>query len=372
MRNLSDANNPKEMVLVVDDEAFVRDLLVRWLAEAGYNCAQAKDADEAWSHLRSHDVDLVTCDVRMPRCSGTDLLREVKRTMPDVAFVMLTGAGEARTAIAALTSGACGYLLKPVEREELLFHVARALEHRQLIVDKRQYTEGLELKVQEQTVALRHAHEETIHRLVTATMCRDEETGAHIRRTGLFSEVLALAAGWSPREAEQIRMAAPMHDVGKIGIPDVILRKPGKLTAEEYDFMKQHTVIGARMLEGSTSAVLQMAQSIALNHHERWDGTGYPSGKTMDTVPECARIVAIVDVYDALSHDRVYRPALPRDEVLKLMQQGQSTQFDPFLLTCFFTIVEELESIATQNPDSPPCHGKHDPTQILQELCKSG
>lgn len=230
----------------------------------------------------------------------------------------------------------------------------------------------LEQKVLEQTREIRAAHEETIHRLVNATMCRDEETGAHIRRTGLFSEVLALAAGWSTSAAEQIRLAAPMHDVGKLGIPDVILRKPGKLTPAEFEFMKQHTVIGARILEGSSSEFLQMACEIALNHHERWDGKGYPAGRAGEAIPECARILSIVDVYDALTHDRVYRPALPRDEALQLMQQGQGTQFDPTLLTTFFTVLEEIDEIAARNPDSPPWESKDDPLHVYNELCKSG
>jgi putative two-component system response regulator len=187
--------------------------------------------------------------------------------------------------------------------------------------------------------------------LVTAAGCRDEETGGHIRRTGLFSEVLALAAGWSPAEAEQLRMAAPMHDVGKIGIPDAILRKPGKLTPQEFELMKQHTTIGARMLHGSNSPVLQLAEKIALSHHERWDGQGYPQGLAGEAIPEAARILAIVDVYDALSHDRVYRSALPDDELMSILQAGQGTHFDPGLLATFFTVLEPIRSIAEQHPD---------------------
>jgi putative two-component system response regulator len=289
----------------------------------------------------------------MPGRSGILLLDEIKETYPDTAVIVMTAVGETNTAIEMLTHGAWAYLIKPVERTELLAEARKALERRQLIIDNRQYTRNLEGKVREQTAAIRRAHEETIHRLVTASMYRDEETGAHIRRTGLFSEVLAKAAGWSVSEAEQIRLAAPMHDVGKIGIPDAILQKPGKLTPEEFETMKTHTVIGADMLAGSDVPMLQMAKEIALCHHERWDGGGYPNGLAAEAIPESARMLTIVDVYDALSHDRVYRPALPQEEVLTIMQQGHGTHFDPMLLALFFSILPEIDRINGENPDEP-------------------
>jgi HD-GYP domain-containing protein (c-di-GMP phosphodiesterase class II) len=226
-------------------------------------------------------------------------------------------------------------------------------EHEALIAAKREYTERLEERVREQTVVIRRAQEETIHRLISASLWRDEETGMHIRRTGLFSEALAKAVVWSVANVDRIRMAAPMHDVGKIGIPDAVLRKPDKLTPEEFEIMKSHTVIGARMLDGSDEPMLLMAKEIALNHHERWDGKGYPNGLAGDAIPECARILAIVDVYDAITHDRVYRPALPDDEVLTIMRQGEGTHFDPFLLTLFLSILEEIDRIAREHQDEP-------------------
>jgi putative two-component system response regulator len=241
-----------------------------------------------------------------------------------------------------------------VHREEYVFQVRQALERQQLLHERRQYTQMLERRVQEQTIEIRQAHEETIHRLVTATMCRDEETGAHIRRTGLLSEALALAAGWSASEAERLRMAAPMHDVGKIGIPDSILQKPGPLTPDEFEIMKQHTVIGARMLTGSTSPVLQLAEAIARSHHERWDGKGYPDGLSGHQIPEAARILSVVDVYDAISHDRVYRPAMAEDQVLSTIREGQGSQFDPEIVVTFFAAYEQLREISASNPDAQP------------------
>ncbi len=182
-------------------------------------------------------------------------------------------------------------------------------------------------------------------------MGRDEETGIHVRRVGLVSEVLARSVGWSVAEVDCIRQAAPMHDVGKIGIPDAILRKPGKLTPEEFEVMKTHTSIGARMLADSDVPMLQMAEQIAIGHHERWDGRGYPNGLAGQDIPECARIVAIADVFDALTHARVYKPAMSEDEALTVMRSEAGTQFDSLLLTHFFLHLPEIHRIAREHPD---------------------
>ncbi|HUY35857.1 MAG TPA: HD domain-containing phosphohydrolase [Pirellulales bacterium] len=197
----------------------------------------------------------------------------------------------------------------------------------------------------------RRAHEETIHWLVKVSLYRDEETGAHIQRTGWYSELLAASAGWRRELVDQIRLAAPMHDLGKIGIPDAILRKPGKLTRDEMAVMQTHTLLGAKMLAGSTTPVLRMAQEIALCHHERWDGGGYPTGLAGLEIPETARIVAIVDFYDALSHDRVYRPAFPEAEVVRMMRDGRGTHFDSRLVDIFLSLLPEMRAIAQAVPD---------------------
>ena len=220
-----------------------------------------------------------------------------------------------------------------------------------LVHEKRLYARCLETKVHERTDELRVAQEEIIQRLVAASLWRDQETGTHIRRTGLFCEALAKAAGWSVAEAEIIRQAAPMHDVGKIGIPDAILRKPGKLTPEEFKVIKTHPLIGAEMLSGSKSPMLNMAREIALYHHEHWDGQGYPMGIAGLQIPESARIMAIVDVYDALTHDRVYRRAMPEDEAAAIMLQESGTHFEPSLLALFFTILPEISRLSADYPD---------------------
>ena len=345
------AEPEEKAILLVDDDALVRDLLARWLAGEGWHCLHADCSERALTQLEAAAVPVVVADINMPGPSGMWLLEQIVQRFADTSVLMLTASSDTHTAIRALTQGASGYLLKPIQREEFLFHIRQTSERRQLIRERREHLKMLERRVQEQTLTIRRAHEETIHRLVTAAGCRDEETGAHIRRTGLFSEVLALAAGWSAAEADQLRMAAPMHDIGKIGIPDAILRKPGKLTPQEFEQMKQHTTIGARMLAGSSSPVLQLAEKIALCHHERWNGRGYPQAIAGEAIPEAARILSIVDVYDALSHDRVYRRALPDGEVLAIMRAGQGTHFDPGLLAVFFTVLEEICEIAELHPD---------------------
>lgn len=333
-------------VLVVDDERYVREIVRRWLERIGYECTCAESVDAACEILQQQTFDIVTSDISMPGQSGIELLRTIKEKYPETAVLMLTANADTRLAIQALTLGAYGYLLKPVEQEELLCQIERALEHRRLLVENREYTNLLEWKVREQTRHIRLAHEETIQRLVTACMFRDDETGGHIKRTGLSSALVAQAAGWSTEMVELIQLAAPMHDVGKVGIPDSILRKPGKLTSEEFKIMQQHTVIGADMLSGSLSPVLQMAEQIAHFHHERWDGTGYPNRLAGEDIPKAARILAIIDVYDALTHDRVYRRALPEEQVLQIIEDGRGTHFDPSVTKAFF---EALPGIRTVN-----------------------
>ena len=314
------AENAASRLLIVDDESSIRKFVVLKLRGAGYCCEEADCVAAAWEKLQQAEFKLVIIDVRMPGNSGLDLLNRIAESFPDVAVLMMTGDRETSTAIKALTQGAYGYLLKPFTSEELLTQIFKALQKRRLLIANRDYTTTLEQKVNEQTNLIREAHKETIYRLVRASLCRDEETGAHIQRVGWCSELLAAGAGWNPILCERIRLAAPMHDLGKLGIPDAILSKPGTLTAAEMRVMKTHTSLGAAMLSGSDSPILQMAETIALGHHERWDGGGYPNGLRGEEIPEAARIVAIVDVFDALSHDRIYRAALSEEEVMRILR----------------------------------------------------
>jgi cyclic di-GMP phosphodiesterase len=351
MGQIVGSGRPK--VLVVDDQEYARALLVRWLGDAGHPCIEARDTAEAWAHIESGEFGLVTLDVSLPGGSGLDLLKRISAQFPDTAVIMLTGEGSPAKVIEALTGGACGYLIKPIEHDELLFQVGRGLERREMLIDKRQYTRQLEERVRQQTAELRQSCEETIHRLVAACAYRDVETGGHSWRTGLLSEVLALAADWSVQDAEHIRLAAPIHDVGKIGIPDAILRKPGRLTADEFEIMKRHTIIGAEMLADSESPTLQLARTIALCHHEKWNGRGYPAGLAGNQIPQAARIVGIVDVYDALTHARVYRESLSEAEALSVMIEKSGSHFDPDLLELFLSRLPEMRQISEQFRDDP-------------------
>jgi putative two-component system response regulator len=342
--------------LIVDDELHVRSLISRWLGDEGFECVQAESATAARQSLHGSRVQLVTLDITLPGQSGTELLEDIFAICPDVVVLMVTATQEARTAIDVLRRGASGYLVKPISREQLVLQARKSLAQRQMLIERRRYTERLERQVHEQTLALRRAHEETIHRLLAASSCRDVETGAHIIRTGLASEILASARGWSPADGETLRLAAPMHDVGKIGIPDAILRKPSKLTAEEFEVMKSHTKIGASMLEGSDVPMLQMARQIALYHHERWNGGGYPDRLAGNAIPEAGRIVAIVDAYDSLTHDRVYRPAMPESEALEILLRGEGKEFDPALLALFFQNLPLIRAMSVQHSDASRPH----------------
>ena len=339
--------------LIVDDEFHARSLISGWLSEEGFQCVEADDAPAARKHLRDGPTHLVALDITLRGRTGSDLLDEIRAICPDAVVLIVTAVQEARTAIDVLRRGASGYLVKPVSREQLLLQVRKTIAQRQVLIERRRYTERLEEQVRQQSVAVRRAHEETIHRLVVASSCRDVETSMHILRSGLLAELLARAKGWSPAEAETIRLAAPMHDVGKIGIPDAILRKPTRLTRGEFEVMKAHTTIGAAMLEGSTAPMLQMARQIALSHHERFNGGGYPHGLTGQAIPEAARIMAIVDAYDSLTHTRVYRETIPEEAALQIMRRGEGNDFDPALLAIFWQNLPHVRGIAARYRDQP-------------------
>lgn len=341
---------PPACVLVVDDDANVRTLIGRWLSSTGYDCLVADSVLQANEVMARKKIDIVTTDINMPGLSGVDWLPQLRQRYPDLPVLMLTGCEDIGLAISTLTQGAWGYLIKPVEKQDLLFQVNRAIERKQMLAAQRDYTEGLESTVRDQTQLLRDSHEETITRLIAASQVHDDETGAHIRRIGLLSAIIAESLGWSAQEVDKIRLAAPMHDIGKIGIPDAILRKPGKLTPQEYDVMKTHTTIGATILANSKFPMLQMAEQIARSHHERWDGSGYPDRLCGEAIPLAARIVAVVDVYDALSHDRVYRPALPQDEVLAIMDENAVNGFDPIVIAKFFQSLPLIQRSLRRNP----------------------
>lgn len=213
--------------------------------------------------------------------------------------------------------------------------------------------EFLDGEVRRRTADIRNREEEIALRLVAASEYRDQETGAHVRRIGSYCVALAAALGWGSEATDEIRLAAPMHDIGKIGIPDGILLKPGRLSEEEFAVMKQHTIIGARILGGTNIPLLEAARQIALCHHERWDGTGYPACLVGNAIPAAARLVAVADVYDALTHERVYKAAMPEEETLVIMREGRGSHFDPEVFDCFLTILATFRRIRDDYPQHP-------------------
>ena len=334
-----------ERILIVDDEPNISRLVSQLLAVKGYSSRVCDSGAQALDVIASGDFNLVISDINMPGMSGIDLLSRVRKSHPDVAFIMLTAVDDHATAVRSLELGAFGYIIKPFEANELFINVSNSLRRRELEMERNRYEERLEHEVRERTAEIRDTQEEVIFRLVTASGFRDEETGEHIRRMGEYTAILARAAGWNENAADEMRLAATMHDVGKMGVADAILRKPGKLSREEFEQMKEHTHIGARILEGSRIPLMVLARDIALFHHEKWDGGGYPAGLAGEAIPLAARVVAVCDVYDALVNDRVYRKALPEEQALAIMKEGRGSHFDPVILDLFLEQLPEIRAI---------------------------
>ena len=332
-------------VLIVDDEPYIRELIQRCLELEGYDCHTAPHAEAALAALGEDAYQLLVSDIHMPGMSGMHLLAIVRQRHPDLAVLMVTGVDDRKVGIQALRLGAFGYLIKPFDINELAINAANALQRRQLQLLSQATQDRLEGEVRRRTTQIRRREEEIALRLVAAAEFRDTDTGAHVRRIGLYAASLAQMLGWPAARVDDLRVAAMMHDIGKIGVPDSILLKPGPLLPEEFEIIKQHTVIGGRILERSEIPLLEMAREIALSHHERWEGSGYPAGIGGERIPESARIVAVCDVYDALVHDRVYRPAMPEPQVLDFIRGQRGRHFDPRVLDAFLGEVDTFRAI---------------------------
>lgn len=358
-------------ILIVDDDSATANLVKEWLQTDGYICQVAFDGNEALEKLKNHPFDLLITDIAMPTMTGMELLSHAKELSPHIAILIITGMEDRSLAIEILKGGAFGYITKPLDQNELLINITSALERRRLARESQRRASELERDVNLRIEQIRSREEEIALRLVAAAEYRDNETGAHIRRIGLSSAVLAEACGWSPNKVDEIRLAATMHDIGKIGIPDHILLKPGKLTPEEFEVMKTHTTIGAAILGRSEIPVLQMARLIALSHHERWDGTGYPQGLAGDEIPEAARIVSIVDVYDALVHQRVYKPAVPEREAIAIMKAARGHHFDPNMFDIFMQVLPNFRQIREQVADETHESIRHQEVELALSVACS-
>lgn len=353
-------------ILVVDDEELIQDLLIRILKRGGYrNIKVASSTERASKLLETENVDLILTDIVMSGTSGIDLLSYVHQSHPDIATLVISGANDERLAEKALSLGAYGYIIKPFHPNEVLIGVKNALRRQSLELENRSYREQLEAKVELRTKDLsqaltrlqlaekgvRAARTETIKRLAIAGEFRDEDTGRHVMRMSRYCEILARAVGVDNEFTEFIREAGSLHDLGKIAIPDQILLKPGPLSAEERSVMETHAAIGHRMLSGSESPLLELAAEIALTHHEKLDGTGYPDGLAGESIPLSGRIAAIADVFDALTTDRVYRPAFPLSEAADMMKKDSGCHFDPDLLALFWELMPQVLAIRDRHEE---------------------
>jgi putative two-component system response regulator len=332
-------------ILIVDDEPSVCEALRRLVANEGHLASVTGDTAEARAELSSGSFEVILCDVNLPGESGMELVQEVVASGTDVAVLMVSGADDPKLAETALALGAYGYIVKPFRDSEVNIGIANALRRRRLEIENRAHRDRLEDLVAERTAELDRSREETIHRLAAAAELRDNETGQHIERVSRCSELIARRLGLPHDQCELIRIASPLHDIGKIAIPDHILRKPAALSAEERRVVETHTELGHTMLAGSREPLLQLGAEIAWTHHERFDGAGYPRQLAGDAIPLAGRIVAVADVFDALVSDRVYRLALPVEEVVAAMRAEGGAQFDPEALEALLTAIPEALAI---------------------------
>ncbi|MBU0513199.1 MAG: two-component system response regulator [Proteobacteria bacterium] len=347
-------------ILVVDDDPRNRELLEALLTPLGYQTLMAENGEDALEQVRLHAPDLILLDVMMPGLDGFEVTRRLKgdeRTR-SIPVVMVTALQNVEHRIEALEAGANDFMSKPVDRAELQATVQSQMQVKAYHDHMKNYQEELEAEVAQRTRQLNNtlaklqvASLDTICRLSRAAEYKDDDTGAHIKRMSNYSAMVARQMGLNDKVVETILYASPMHDVGKIGTPDHILLKPGKLDPEEWVVMKQHTTIGGKILEGADSGFLKLAEVIALTHHEKWDGNGYPRGLKATEIPLAGRIVAIADVFDALTSKRPYKEAFSVEKSYQIIREGRGNHFDPAVVDAFFAIQDELLSVKEKYTD---------------------
>jgi len=354
-------NNP--VILVVDDKPENIELLEAYLTPQNYKIVAAASGLEALEKLSDNPIDLILLDVMMPGMDGFQVIRRIRQDFTHrlLPIVLVTSLRETEDRVKGIEAGCDDFISKPVDKMELLARVRSLLKIKAYNDLVNNYQKDLESDVMKRTGELKQALEkiktaslDTIYRLSMAAEFRDDDTGAHIKRVSLYCAAVARRMGLTESDIENILYAAPMHDLGKIGIPDLILLKPARLNPQECEAMKQHTVIGAKILKGSDAEFIRLGETIALCHHEKWDGSGYPKGLKGNEIPIAGRITAIADVFDALTSRRPYKEAFSVEKSLDLIRDGRGIYFDPDAVDAFFAIQDEILAIKKQYDDDKP------------------
>jgi len=346
-------------ILVVDDDPINRRVLCKYLQGMGHHVLSAESGPDALG-LMSENVDLVLSDVVMPEMDGFALTRLLRANplWEHIPVVMVTTLGDRQARLEAVQAGAVDYIGKPLDETELRIRVSAILLTKEKSDEVRWFQAELAAMVEERTLALRtalsqlqEASLEVVHRLSAAAESRDPETGAHLVRMSNYCVLIAARLGLCEQDIDVLRHASPMHDVGKIAVPDAVLMKPGPLTGDEWRIMREHPAYGARILANSGNRLLQAGEEIALTHHERFDGSGYPHGLKGAAIPLFGRICAVADVFDALTSKRPYKPPYAAEHSLSVMADGRGSHFDPEILDAFFAGTDEAMAVLRRHRD---------------------
>ncbi len=338
-------------ILVVDDDERARRLLESLLQGDGFGVLLAENGEQALKSAEEKQPDLILLDLMMPGMSGFSVAEKLKSTenTKQIPIIVVSALEDRESRIRGLEAGAEEYLTKPVDRIDLKVRVRNLLRLKEFSDLLKNHNQRLEEQVEARTSELRNSFVESIYTLMRAAEYRDDETGAHVKRISYYTRVLAEALGMDETFCDTIFYASPMHDIGKIGIPDHILLKPGGFEPDEWEIMKSHATIGGSILSGNSSPYLQMGEQIALGHHERWDGGGYPNGIKGEAIPLPARIMQLADVYDALRSKRPYKPAFDHAKSLEIITRGdgrtEPSHFGPDVLAAFVKQADTLNEI---------------------------